>query len=52
MKNALDIKEVKITGENLMIEDVIAVKRSEREDRIIDSTSDSSMEQKKKEGYF
>ena len=27
MKNALDIKEVKITGENLMIEDVIAVAR-------------------------
>jgi sulfate adenylyltransferase subunit 2 len=35
-----------------IIEEVIAAKRSERENRIIDLTSDSSMEQKKKEGYF
>ncbi|PCI30767.1 MAG: sulfate adenylyltransferase subunit CysD [SAR324 cluster bacterium] len=35
-----------------IIEEVINAKRSERENRIIDLTSDSSMEQKKREGYF
>lgn len=38
------------------IDDIIAevaqAKKSERENRLIDLTSDSSMEQKKKEGYF
>jgi len=35
-----------------IIEEVAAAKKSERENRLIDLTSDSSMEQKKKEGYF
>ncbi len=35
-----------------IIDEVIATRRSERENRIIDLTSDSSMEQKKREGYF
>ena len=35
-----------------IIEEVIDARRSERENRIIDLTSDSSMEQKKREGYF
>ena len=35
-----------------IIEDLILTRKSERENRIIDHGSDSSMEQKKKEGYF
>ncbi len=35
-----------------IIADVTGARRSERENRIIDGTSDSSMEDKKKEGYF
>ncbi len=35
-----------------IIEDLITTRKSERENRIIDHGSDSSMEQKKKEGYF
>lgn len=35
-----------------IISEVIDAKRSERENRIIDQTSESSMEQKKREGYF
>lgn len=35
-----------------IIAEVAAAKKSERENRIIDLTSDSSMEQKKREGYF
>ena len=35
-----------------IITEVRDANRSERENRIIDMTSDSSMEQKKKEGYF
>jgi sulfate adenylyltransferase subunit 2 len=35
-----------------IIAEVIMAKKSERENRIIDLTSDASMEQKKKEGYF
>ena len=35
-----------------IIAEVALAKKSERENRIIDLTSDSSMEQKKKEGYF
>lgn len=35
-----------------IIDEVIEAKRSERENRIIDLTSESSMEQKKREGYF
>jgi sulfate adenylyltransferase subunit 2 len=35
-----------------IIAEVIAARRSERENRVIDMTSDSSMEQKKREGYF
>lgn len=35
-----------------IIGEVRATKKSERENRVIDLTSDSSMEQKKKEGYF
>lgn len=35
-----------------IIGEVRAAKKSERENRVIDLTSDSSMEQKKKEGYF
>jgi sulfate adenylyltransferase subunit 2 len=35
-----------------IIDEVVAARRSERENRVIDLTSDSSMEQKKREGYF
>jgi sulfate adenylyltransferase subunit 2 len=35
-----------------IIGEVGSAKKSERENRVIDLTSDSSMEQKKKEGYF
>jgi sulfate adenylyltransferase subunit 2 len=35
-----------------IIDEVRAARKSERENRVIDLTSDSSMEQKKKEGYF
>ncbi|MCB1183670.1 sulfate adenylyltransferase subunit CysD [bacterium] len=35
-----------------IIAEVVAARRSERENRVIDLTSDSSMEQKKREGYF
>jgi sulfate adenylyltransferase subunit 2 len=35
-----------------IIEELQQTKKSERENRVIDLTSDSSMEQKKKEGYF
>ncbi len=35
-----------------IIQEVLDARRSERENRIIDLTSDSSMEQKKREGYF
>ncbi len=35
-----------------LIEEVVEAKKSERENRLIDLTSDSSMEQKKREGYF
>jgi sulfate adenylyltransferase subunit 2 len=35
-----------------IIAEVAAAKKSERENRVIDLTSDASMEQKKKEGYF
>jgi sulfate adenylyltransferase subunit 2 len=35
-----------------IIQEVIDARRSERENRTIDLTSDSSMEQKKREGYF
>ncbi len=35
-----------------IIEELKEVKKSERENRVIDLTSESSMEQKKKEGYF
>lgn len=35
-----------------IIEEVKEAKRSERENRVIDFSSESSMEQKKKEGYF
>ena len=35
-----------------ILQEVIQTKKSERENRIIDLTSDSSMEQKKREGYF
>jgi sulfate adenylyltransferase subunit 2 len=35
-----------------IIAEVEAARKSERENRVIDLTSDSSMEQKKKEGYF
>ena len=35
-----------------IIAEVRTAKKSERENRVIDLTSDSSMEQKKKEGYF
>lgn len=35
-----------------IIEEVREAKRSERENRVIDFSSESSMEQKKKEGYF
>lgn len=35
-----------------ILQEVVAAKNSERENRAIDHGSDSSMEQKKKEGYF
>lgn len=35
-----------------IIREVLEARRSERENRVIDLTSDSSMEQKKREGYF
>lgn len=35
-----------------IIGEVMTAKKSERENRVIDLTSDSSMEQKKREGYF
>ena len=35
-----------------IIDEVAAARKSERENRVIDLTSDSSMEQKKREGYF
>ncbi|MGB5217991.1 MAG: sulfate adenylyltransferase subunit CysD [Smithella sp.] len=35
-----------------IITEVIVAKKSERENRVIDLTSDASMEKKKKEGYF
>jgi sulfate adenylyltransferase subunit 2 len=35
-----------------IIREVEAARKSERENRVIDLTSDASMEQKKKEGYF
>lgn len=40
------------TDLDAIIEEVKEAKKSERENRIIDLTSDSSMEQKKREGYF
>lgn len=39
------------TIDDILME-VLAAKRSERENRMIDQTSESAMEQKKKEGYF
>lgn len=35
-----------------ILEEIVNAKKSERENRAIDNTSESSMEQKKKEGYF
>jgi sulfate adenylyltransferase subunit 2 len=35
-----------------IVAEVAAARKSERENRVIDLTSDSSMEQKKREGYF
>jgi sulfate adenylyltransferase subunit 2 len=35
-----------------IIAEVAAAKRSERENRVIDFSSEASMERKKKEGYF
>jgi sulfate adenylyltransferase subunit 2 len=35
-----------------IIEELISVRRSERENRIIDFDQDGSMEMKKREGYF
>jgi len=45
---------VRSTATNIddIIQEVVDARRSERENRIIDLTSDSSMEQKKREGYF
>lgn len=45
---------VKSTARNIddIIKEVREAKKSERENRLIDLTSDSSMEQKKREGYF
>jgi sulfate adenylyltransferase subunit 2 len=45
---------VRSTASNLdeVIAEVAAARKSERENRVIDQTSDSSMEQKKKDGYF
>jgi sulfate adenylyltransferase subunit 2 len=44
--------ESKVANIDDIIKDVSNAKRSERENRVIDLTSDSSMEQKKREGYF
>ena len=46
---AIESDAVDVDG---IIREVIEARRSERENRIIDLTSDSSMEQKKREGYF
>lgn len=46
---AIESKAVTIDD---IIREVEAARKSERENRVIDLTSDSSMEQKKKEGYF
>jgi sulfate adenylyltransferase subunit 2 len=35
-----------------IIEELIAFRRSERENRVIDHDQDGSMEMKKREGYF
>lgn len=35
-----------------IIAEVAMARKSERENRVIDLTSDSSMEEKKREGYF
>jgi len=45
---------IKSTAKDIddIIQEVIDARKSERENRIIDLTSDSSMEQKKREGYF
>lgn len=40
------------TDLDAIIAEVATARKSERENRVIDLTSDSSMEQKKKEGYF
>lgn len=40
------------TDLDAIIAEVAGARKSERENRLIDLTSDSSMEQKKKEGYF
>jgi sulfate adenylyltransferase subunit 2 len=45
------IESTAITHDEIIAE-VRTAKKSERENRVIDLTSDSSMEQKKKEGYF
>lgn len=44
--------ESTVTDVDGIIAEVVAARRSERENRLIDLTSDSSMEQKKREGYF
>ncbi|MBE0567842.1 MAG: sulfate adenylyltransferase subunit CysD [Krumholzibacteria bacterium] len=44
--------ESTVTDVDGIIDEVVAARRSERENRLIDLTSDSSMEQKKREGYF
>ena len=44
--------ESQVTDLDGIIADLITTRKSERENRIIDHGSDSSMEQKKKEGYF
>ncbi|MDR3671588.1 MAG: sulfate adenylyltransferase subunit CysD [Holophaga sp.] len=44
--------ESSATSLDQIIAEVAGARKSERENRIIDLTSDSSMEQKKKEGYF
>ena len=44
--------ESSVTDVDGIIDEVLAARRSERENRLIDLTSDSSMEQKKREGYF
>lgn len=44
--------ESDVTDLDGVIEDLIRTRKSERENRIIDHGSDSSMEQKKIEGYF